>query len=81
MKQAKNNHLAEGEVTGHYHNAVGKGVKVYEDNGAVCVLDAPNGCDVTHQEHSTIPIPPGRYNIGIVREQNHAENAAREVRD
>ena len=31
MKRKSNNHLAEGEATGHFHEAVGAGVAVYEN--------------------------------------------------
>lgn len=79
-KRKADNHLAEGEVTGHYHDTVGDGVAVFEDGNKV-ILDAPHGADVTHQEHKTITLPPGEYDRIIVREYDHAEEEARKVED
>ena len=76
----RNNHLAEGEATGHYHGAQGEGVSVLEDDGTR-YLDAPNGATVDHQEHKTISVPPGKYQVRIVREFDHLEEIEREVRD
>jgi len=83
MKKKENNHLAEGEVTGHYHAAAGKEVVVFEevfgDNSLQ--LNAPQGSEVTHQEHKTIVLPAGTYRTGQVLEYDPAEEEAREVRD
>lgn len=38
-KEKANNHVAEGEVTGHYHEVVGKGVQVFEHDGQVSFED------------------------------------------
>jgi hypothetical protein len=78
--------LAEGEATGHRHAAVGEGVAILEHNG-VRYLDAPSGATIIHDEHKEIAIPPGQYQIGIVREYDHFEKATakkpsvRRVRD
>lgn len=74
------NILAEGEATGHYHQAVGEGVKVVEFEGAT-FLHAPNGAEVTHQEHHTTTLPPGDYKIDGVQEFNHFEKEAQRVVD
>jgi hypothetical protein len=82
MKKLDHRHLAEGEVTGHFHEAVGDGVAVLSDDGKTPkVLDAPNGADITHQEHGNITVPPGQYERVLVREYDHAEEEARDVRD
>lgn len=81
MKRKENNHLAEGEVTGHYHEAVGNGVEVFENGGNSLQLENPNGCEITHQEHGTVRIPPGTFRTGKVLEFDPAEEEAREVRD
>lgn len=75
------NHLAEGEVTGHYHEAVGAGVSVLEDGAGDLFLSAPNGAEVTHQEHGTVTVPAGDYKVRIVREYNHFREEARAVVD
>ena len=83
MKRKQNNHLAEGEVTGHYHEAVASDAEVYEDvyGDNSLWLDAPTGTDVEHQEHGTIPLPPGTYRTGQVLEYDPAAEEAKEVRD
>ncbi|HEY0006210.1 MAG TPA: hypothetical protein VGB17_15630 [Pyrinomonadaceae bacterium] len=75
-----NNHLAEGEATGHYHAAVAPDVQVWEYDGGL-ILDAPSGTEVTHQEHKSILIPPGVFDRSIVQEYDHFAEEAREVVD
>lgn len=82
MKRKINNHLAEGEVTGHYHCATGD-AEVFEDvyNDNSLHLKAENGSEITHQEHGTIPIPPGTYRTGKILEFDPAAEESREVVD
>lgn len=37
--------------------------------------------DLTHEEHNTIILPPGEYEIGIVQEYDHFAEEARQVQD
>ena len=69
--------LAEGEVTGHFHEAIGEDVAFYDDDE----LEAPNGAKVIHQEHKPCAVPADTYERRIVREQDHAADEAREVKD
>lgn len=69
--------LAHGEVTGHYHEAQGDGVALFDDG----VLEAPHGATVTHQEHAPITLPPGIYDRSIVLEYDHFAEEARHVAD
>jgi hypothetical protein len=69
--------LAEGEMTGHYHEAHGDGVALYDDG----TLEAPHGAEVTHQEHLPVVIPPGTYERSIVQEYDHFAEEARPVVD
>lgn len=73
-------HLAEGEVTGHFHAATADSARVLTAGDDV-FLDAPDGTEVTHQEHKTISVPPGQYRRSIVQEYNHAAEEARKVAD
>lgn len=79
----KKNHtiLAEGEATGHAHRAKGAGCTVFEAPTGELFLDAPNGAEVTHEEHGPHSLPPGKYKIGIVQEYDHFMEESREVRD
>ena len=79
-KGKKNRILAEGESTGHYHEANGGGVVVLED-GKDLYLDAPDGCEVNHQEHRTVVLPAGKFKVGIVQEYDHFAEEARNVKD
>ena len=80
-KRVANNHLAEGEATGHFHAATAADAEVFDLGGGLLVLSAPTGTDVDHQEHDTIALPPGSYSRSIVREYDHAGEEAREVVD
>lgn len=83
MRKKKNNHLAEGEVTGHFHEAIGKDISVFEEvyGDSSLKLNTPQGSEVVHQEHRTIGISPGIYRTGQVLEYDPAEEEARKVRD
>lgn len=69
--------LAEGEHTGHFHEAHGAGVTYYDDG----VLEAPSGAEVTHQEHAPILLPAGTFQRSIVQEYDHFAEEARNVAD
>ena len=79
MQKRKDKNLAEGEVTGHAHRCTGQ-VAVYGE-GDNRLLDAPTGTQVTHEEHKTIELPPGRYHIHKAVEYDHAAEEARAIRD
>jgi hypothetical protein len=79
-KAYKNTHVAEGEATGHYHDAQGEGLVVLEKYGTLYV-QAPNGGKIIHQEHKEVTLPPGNYQVDIVREYDHFEEEARRVMD
>lgn len=79
-KRKPNNHLAEGEATGHYHAATAPSVELFEYDGGL-ILAAPDGTEVTHQEHATILVPPGVWDRSIVREYDHFEEEIRDVVD
>ena len=80
MKKRIDCNLAEGEVTGHAHRCAGEGVEVFDvDDGRE--LHAPDGCDVTHEEHNTHTLPPGEYTTFQAFEQDHAAEEARQVVD
>lgn len=73
--------LAEGEATGHAHRAVGPGVALYEGPAGAMRLAAPSGCEVVHEEHATIALPPGDYDRTIVREYDHFAEESRQIAD
>lgn len=79
-KRKANNHLAEGEATGHFHAATAPDVELFEHDGGLA-LAAPSGTEVTHQEHGTVLVPPGVYDRKIVQEYDHFAEEAREIVD
>ena len=80
MKKLEHRRLAEGEATGHYHEATSDtAVLMGDDAGNPEELVAPDGTDVTHQEHGTVTLPPGRYTTSRVQEWS--EVGARDVAD
>lgn len=81
MKQIEQNILAEGEQTGHYHQAIGEGVAVMESENGERTLFAPNGAEIVHQEHKPIKIPAGEYERLIVQEYDPFEKEVRSVMD
>jgi hypothetical protein len=70
--------LAYGEVTGHAH-AILEPTTVKLAKGIAEYLDAPEGATILHEEHDTILLPPGKYQIVHQREYSPAE--IRRVRD
>jgi hypothetical protein len=80
MEKNRNKTLAEGEVTGHAHTATAQDAEVL-GSGVDRALDAPSGTSVTHQEHETITLPPGQYDITRQREIAPDTEEARRVAD
>jgi hypothetical protein len=87
--------LAEGEVTGHFHEIVDDATETVllspEDQSAVDDLilhiRTPEGAVVTHPEHAPITLPPGLWKVGRQREYEHGsitkdeQERARKVAD
>lgn len=59
--------LAHGEVTGHAHQIFGGGCALMEA-GSKTFLTADQLLDLTHQEHATLVIEPGVYEVRRQRE-------------
>ena len=81
LKQTKRVTLALGEVTGHHHT-IHDGATGYASDVDALVdyieVTAPSA-DLTHQEHSTIPIPAGTYKV--VKQVEYTPAELRNVRD
>ena len=82
LKKRKDRNLAEGEVTRHAHRcSAGTVYDIAEEEGNARLLVAPKGCKITHEEHNTQVVTPGRYITFKATEQDHAAAEAREVVD
>jgi len=94
-KEYTDNAVQYGEVTGHAHRLTGdfkitftmgdfeKGIKVSNGgfNGTKYLEVGENGAELSHEEHKTIPLPPGLYKCFTVREFDHFEKLIRQVVD
>ena len=78
---AKDNILAEGEATGHMHRLSGSDVEVLQLGDKLFARVRSGDAKVTHEEHDTIALPPGDYQIGRVQEFDHFAEEARNVAD
>lgn len=73
--------LAEGEATGHAHRIEDvAGVEFLEKDGRFYVVNM-RPVTIRHEEHKSLTLPPGRWEVGKIREYNHFEEETREVRD
>jgi hypothetical protein len=82
--------FAEGEATGHHHSAAvlekpeGElNLELFEDdNGNMfCRVFDAAGVDVEHQEHKTVHLEPGTYQVRGVPEYDPMEAEIRRVTD
>jgi hypothetical protein len=76
--------LAHGEITGHHHAFdidVENVELVTADQAAELYLlvHGTEAAPLTHQEHATIPVEPGRYRVR--RQREYAPEAIRQVQD
>src|SRR3990167_5048915 len=86
LKQAKDNILALGEVTGHRHLAVvdrPATVTVWEflANSAVKVVETETPFTITHEEHKTLTVPYKHSVVFPRREMDWFVNTVRSVKD
>lgn len=60
--------LAEGEVTGHRHRISEGEAELYERNGTLYLKVLSPTALLTHEEHHSIAIPQGDWQVRIQRE-------------
>lgn len=68
--------LAHGEVTGHAHAIIDESAELVTPEGAAELYLLVHGTDevaLTHDEHDTIMLPPGSYEIRRQREYSPEE--------
>jgi hypothetical protein len=72
--------LAYGEATGHAHEVADAGALLLAEREELFLrVSAVGGVALTHQEHDTIVLPPGEYQV--VRQREYAPEAPRRVAD
>lgn len=65
--------LAYGEVTGHAHAIADEEVTMLEVDGGIRYLDVQMDAFLRHEEHGTIPLAPGKYEVRRQREYSPEE--------
>jgi len=68
--------LAHGEVTGHAHAIGAPKVAMFRDDNlgrTFLSVDGDVPANVTHEEHATITLPPGLYEVTIQAQYTPAE--------
>lgn len=71
--------VAYGEVTGHAHALLDEGVVLWEDGEGGRVLQVDRLSSLLHEEHATLVVAPGQYDVVIQRE--YSPEAIRQVAD
>ena len=72
--------LAEGESTGHAHTITDEGCELYEKDGKM-YLSVEKEVSLNHEEHNSVKIAPGKYEVRIAKEYNHFTEEAKRVQD
>ena len=74
--------LADGEVTGHAHAIKDRRAALFRDPKLAAIFMHVSGdgpVALEHQEHSTVQIPPGIYQI--IRQREYSPEAIRTIAD
>lgn len=71
--------LAHGE-SGHSHVVDSPGAKLYKSNDNI-FLDLKEATDLIHEEHGSITLEPGIWEIGQVNEYDYFSEMVRKVVD
>lgn len=71
--------LAEGEVTGHAH--VLEKTEVQDTDDGTKVFEVTGHDTLVHEEHGAIDLTAGKWESGIVLEQDHFSEESRKVAD
>jgi hypothetical protein len=77
----KNGEILEGEATGHVHRVAPKCLataEVYEIEGKL-FISSEEGISIVHEEHLTLELPAGDYEI--VRQREYSPEEIRNVTD
>jgi len=73
--------LAEGEVTGHCHRITQGQAKLMMLKNIMYLKVISDYAKLFHDEHGEIDVPNGIYEVGRVKEYDHFEEEASQVRD
>ena len=71
--------LAYGEVTGHAHAILDRDTALFDNGKGVRILAVESEAELVHEEHGTIALPRGLYEVTQQRE--YSPEAIRNVAD
>lgn len=77
----KDNIVMRGEFTGHHHTLVCDELAVFTDINGNKYIDLKKDSAITHQEHKTLELPQGYYEVIIEKEFDPFEKKIRQVKD
>lgn len=79
-KKRPTGHILEGEKTGHIHRVAELDqADVLEINNGLYLNVTENGVSIVHEEHKTLDLPAGGYEI--VRQREYSPEEIRNVAD
>jgi hypothetical protein len=80
-KKRKTGHILEGEATGHIHRIADlEAAEVLECGEGLCLtVTAEGGVAIVHEDHGTLTLPAGNYEV--VRQREYSPEAIRNVAD
>jgi hypothetical protein len=86
LHPVKNGIIAEGEATGHHHRVAEADLEKAEvyaiSTGEVRYLTVLDGkISIQHEEHGTVELEPGSYEIHRARQYDYGQHVARQVAD
>ncbi len=80
MPVVPDNIIREGEQSGHKHEVEGGQLHMFGENkDQGMVLNSKTGASVSHPEHNTVKVPPGKHAIVIQKEYD--EKKDKKVKD
>lgn len=81
QKKRPTGHILEGEATGHIHRVAElEAAEVLEvGDGLYLNVSAEGGVSIVHEEHDTLTLPAGNYEV--VRQREYSPEEIRNVAD
>ena len=72
--------IMDGELTGHKHTVAEKEANLWEFDGEL-YIESTAPVTIKHEEHKSLEIPPGIYQIGQVKEYDYFQEMERRAAD
>jgi hypothetical protein len=79
VKEQEDGVIIEGETTGHAHRVASNVMGALLVLNAMKYIQAKKACDITHEDHGTVTLPPGNYQVKI--QDEYTPQGRRQVAD